>query len=102
MDVVSAFSREQLMYIGLIGCGIGLVLGLIPLIIGIRKGRSKLGAVALLLSTILGGFGLVFYGGILLSIAVVVIFSWLVMRKRPSSGTENPSDISDSSSSSSV
>lgn len=98
MDVVSEFSREQLMYIGLIGCGIGLVLGLLPLIIGIRKGRSKLGALALVLSTILGGFGLVFYGGILLSIAVAAIFTWLVMRKRPAAGIETSSDPSPSSS----
>jgi hypothetical protein len=83
MDITTQFTREQLMYIGLIGCGIGLLLGLIPLFLGIRKSRSKLGILALVLSTVLGGFGLVFYGGILLSIAVVLVFSWLVTRKRP-------------------
>jgi len=94
MDVVPQFTKEQLMYIALIGCGIGLVIGLIPLIMGIRKGKSFLGVLALALSTILGGVGLVFYGGILLSIAVVIVFLWLILRKGSAAKTETTSPAS--------
>ena len=82
------------MYIALIGCGIGLVIGLIPLIMGIRKGKSFLGVLALALSTILGGVGLVFYGGILLSIAVVIVFLWLILRKGSAAKRETTSPAS--------
>lgn len=65
-----------------IGLGIGFVAGLILLLLGWFKGRTKLGVFGLLASVFGGGLL-----GILLVIPVFALFLWLVLHK--SSGSSS-------------
>lgn len=68
--------RLNLYEIALMGAALGFLLGLIPLILGfIKKERSY--AVFGFLGSIIGGSLL----GIFLSVPVVAIFTWLILRK---------------------
>ena len=88
--------RINLYEVAMMGAALGLFLGLIPLILGfIKKERSY--AVFGFLGSIIGGSLL----GVFLSIPIVAIFTWLILRKPKSvasspadSSTENSSDIS--------
>lgn len=60
----------------LINVGIGLVLGLIPLTIGLIKGRAKYGVFGFA-ACLVGGAIL----GVFLSIPACVFFSWLAIRQ---------------------
>lgn len=83
-------TKTDLIYIALIGAGIGLVLGLIPLILAIRKGKLKLGLLAVALSTIGGALS------VIISVIVVAIFIWLILRKPASRAGTDSSVSSDS------
>ena len=75
MEPIRINYQEALLYAALINAGIGLVLGLIPLVLGIVKGKLKYGILGLI-SSILGGA--IF--GIFLSIPAAVVFIWLVLK----------------------
>ena len=62
------------MYLALIGAGIGLLLGLIPLFLGMRKGKTRLGVIALVCSIVAGVFTS------LISLVVVGVFIWLIYK----------------------
>lgn len=83
-------TKTDLIYIALIGAGIGLVLGLIPLILAIRKGKLKLGLLAAALSTIGGALS------VIISVIVVAIFIWLILRKSANRADTDSSVSSDS------
>ena len=68
-------SQQHYYTILLIQAGIGLVLGLIPLIISIKKGRRNLGVIALITSIVLSLLSPI------LSIIAVVVFIVLILRK---------------------
>jgi len=87
--------KENLAYVVLIGTGLGLVLGLIPLILGIRMGKSKLGVIAMI-SSIIAGIAAVLSIGIILPLIVIAIFIWLILRKNPEAKPAVSSDESDS------
>lgn len=71
------FTRSEfILYTALAGMAAGFLLGLIPLIAGIRKGKTRLGILGLIVTTIVGTLGL------LLSVPSAVVFTWLVL-KRP-------------------
>ena len=80
MDPSTLTTQQAIIFGILINAGIGLVLGLIPLILGFVKGNAKYGVYGFL-AAIVGGAIL----GILLSIPAVVVFSWLIARdpKKP-------------------
>jgi hypothetical protein len=59
----------------LIGMGVGLVLGLIPLILGIVKGKKKLAIWGLVASIAAGAAWSLF------SLVAVIVFIWLILRK---------------------
>jgi hypothetical protein len=59
----------------LIGMGVGLILGLIPLILGLIKGRKKLAIWGLAASIAAGTIQSV------LSLITVIVFIWLILRK---------------------
>jgi len=59
----------------LIGMGVGLILGLIPLVLGIIKGEKKL-AIWALIASILAGAAQSF-----LALITVIVFIWLIFRK---------------------
>lgn len=66
----------------MIGMGVGLVLGLIPLVLGYLKGKAKLGAWGFIASILAGA------AWSLLSLATVIVFIWLILRK-PKAAAEN-------------
>ncbi|HEX3101135.1 MAG TPA: hypothetical protein VHQ01_05065 [Pyrinomonadaceae bacterium] len=72
----NTITPQQALVLGiLINAGVGLVVGLIPLVLGLVKRNVKYGFYGLLAS-IVGGAIL----GIILSIPAAVIFSWLIVR----------------------
>lgn len=71
-----AITREDLIYILLVDLALGALFGLIPLVLGIRRDRRRLG---------LYGFVASIAGGAvapLLSIIIVAVFSWLIVKKK--------------------
>ena len=60
----------------LIGAGVGAVVGLVPLIAGVIKGKLKLGLLGLLASAV-GGSVM----SLILSVPIALIFTWLAVRK---------------------
>ncbi|MEO6050590.1 MAG: hypothetical protein ABIP78_04580 [Pyrinomonadaceae bacterium] len=59
----------------LVGAGIGLIIGLVPLITGILKRNLKYGLLGLV-GSMVGGAAL----GLLLAIPVAGVFVWLILR----------------------
>ena len=83
--------RMNLYEIAMMGAALGFLFGLIPLILGfIKKERSY--AVFGFLGSIIGG-GIL---GIFLSIPIVAVFTWLILRKPTQTVivNENPVDVS--------
>jgi hypothetical protein len=58
-----------------VGVGIGVVLGLIPLILGLVKNRRDLGIYGFIASIIGGALSSI------LSLIVVIVFTWLILKK---------------------
>lgn len=67
----------------LFGAAVGLVLGLVPLISGVLKGKLKLGLIGFVASVVGGSIF-----ALLLALPVSAIFTWLVLR-RPASVASN-------------
>lgn len=59
----------------LIGVGIGVVLGLIPLILGFVKNKRSLGIYGFIASIIGGAISSI------LSLIIVIVFVWLILKK---------------------
>lgn len=79
----------------LIGMGVGFVLGLIPLILGIAKGKKKLALWGFVASV---GTGAVWS---VVSLLTAIVFIWLILRKSAETKpiqveivNENPIDVS--------
>ena len=95
MDPSKMTTQEIMMYATVVNVGVGFVVGLIPLIIGFVKKNIKFGAIGFV-GSIVGGALL----GIVLSVPVAAVFTWLIIRgpKKPESrapgtatgGSENP------------
>lgn len=60
----------------LVGAGLGLVVGLAPLIAGFIKGNLKIGALGFVASIVAGAVL-----GLLLAVPVAAVFTWLAVRK---------------------
>lgn len=75
MEPIRVTYNELIYYVVLAGVMIGIVIGLIPLILGIRKHNRKYG--------MYGFVGSVIGGAItpIISVIVVAIFTWLILRK---------------------
>jgi hypothetical protein len=85
MDPSKMTTQEVMMYAALFNAAIGLVLGLVPLVLGFLKGKVKYGVFGFLVCLI-GGAVL----GVILSIPAMVFFTWLVIRsgKAPAGGAD--------------
>lgn len=66
----------------LIGLGIGFVLGLIPLALGIYKGKKKLAVIGFVVSIAVGAMWSLF------SLIAVLVFVWLILRNPAASASE--------------
>lgn len=76
MDPTTMSTQEAVMYAAIINAGIGFILGLVPLIAGVLKRNFKYGFIGFV-GAVLGGAVL----GIILSIPIAAIFTWLIVRK---------------------
>lgn len=81
MEPIRINYQEALIYGALIGGAIGLILGLIPLILGIAKGKTKLGILGAVCSIV---SGLIWS---LLPPVTVGVFIWLIIRNPQSPTT---------------
>lgn len=75
MEQINITSTEAILYIVLINIGLGLLLGLIPLIAGFVKNNRKFGLFGLF-GSIIGGAVL----GVVLSLPVAAVFTWLIFK----------------------
>ena len=76
------------MYLALAGVVIGILLGLIPLILGLKKKKRQYAIFGFIASVVCGAIMP------LLSVIVVAVFTWLILRKTTSEQnlSENSSD----------
>jgi tetrahydromethanopterin S-methyltransferase subunit E len=89
MQEIHLTTREAILYLALIGTVAGLIMGLIPFVYGWRKGKTKLGIIGLIISTVAGAIWIV------LPLLVVVIFVFLIARNAPLNSTsKEPEDPS--------
>ncbi len=89
MEQLRRAYEEYYYYILAADIGIGLLLGLIPLILGIKKNQRNAGIIGLITSVI---------GGVMspvLSILIVSIFVWLILRKSKNKETANAENSSE-------
>lgn len=78
MEVSQMSVRDLALYAFVFNVIAGFVLGLIPLVIGLKRGRKRYALLGFAASLI-GGALL----GIILSIPATLIFTWLVLRRQP-------------------
>ncbi|CAN5180129.1 hypothetical protein BH20ACI1_BH20ACI1_03870 [soil metagenome] len=92
MAQINLSYTEAIMYVALIGLVFGFLLGLIPLILGIKKGKRSYGYYGIAASALLGLVSPI------LSVITVVVFVWLILRKPESTevvvSDEKPVDVS--------
>lgn len=88
METIHLSTNEFVIAWALVNGGVGFVLGMVPLGFGYFRGRRRLGAIAIMTTTI-GGAIL----GIVFIIPAMALFTWLVMRgSRELEVTEQPAD----------
>lgn len=86
MEPIRLNTREAIFFLTLVGIAVGLVLGLVPLIYGRIKGKTKLGVIGFVTSIIAGAIWSI------LPLFVMITFVFLIMRN-PQSKTP-PSAVS--------
>lgn len=89
MEPIRVTYNELLIYIVLAGIVVGILLGLIPLILGIKRKKRNYGTYGFIAS--------VFGGAIspLISIIAVSIFTWLILRKVEPASSEKSGESTD-------
>lgn len=84
MEPIHLSYSEFYLYIAVIGAALGVIFGLVPLILGRRRHQGKLGLIGFAASIVAGAIAP------LLSIIVVAVFVWLILRKKDeTAGTQN-------------
>ena len=83
MNDVELTYREFYLYVIIGGAILGALLGLIPLILGRRRGKARLGMYGFVASIVAGALAP------LLAIIVTAVFSWMIMKDKPA---EAPSE----------
>ncbi|CAN5171307.1 hypothetical protein BH20ACI2_BH20ACI2_23910 [soil metagenome] len=78
MQEIHLTTREAILYLTLIGAAIGLVIGMVPLIYGCKKGKLRLGMIGFVLSIVAGGAI-----SVILSLLATAVFVFLIARKAP-------------------
>ena len=83
MDDIALTYSEFYLYVVIGGAILGALLGIIPIVLGRRRDKRRLGFYGFLASTVGGAIAP------LLAILITAIFSWLIVRGKPAgSGTE--------------
>jgi len=91
MSDIQLTIREFYLYIIIGGAILGALFGLVPLLIGRRRGRARLGLYGFIASIVGGAIAP------LLGLIVAGIFSWLVIREKPATGGTSSPDAGDDS-----
>jgi MFS family permease len=94
MESIQLTTREFLIYAILIGAALGALFGLVPLILGIRRDNRRMGLYGFVASIVAGAFAP------LLSIIIVAIFAWLIVKKKDAAPSSDNADTGDSETSS--
>lgn len=82
MDL-SGLTKTDIAYYGfIVGVGVAIALGLLTLLLGFKKGKTKLGVWGLIV-IIVGGSALGLFG----SIPLFILFLWLIFRKTDEVGS---------------
>lgn len=81
---------EFILYGILLGVVLGFLLGLIPLFLGIKKHNRKYGVWGLVISTFTGAIT------VIISVVVVGIFSWLILKNAKQANTSDSVDSNQS------
>jgi MFS family permease len=76
MNDIELTYREFYLYVMIVGAIVGALFGLIPLILGRKRGKARLGLYGFLASIVSGALAP------LLAIIVTGIFSWLIVRDK--------------------
>lgn len=92
MEPINLSTREFYLYSLLINVGLGIVLGLIPLVVGFIKHQRKTAFLGFVV-TIVGGAIL----GLLLAIPAAAIFTWLAVTRANKSSAAAPDNDSPAS-----
>lgn len=74
MDPIKLNTREAILILTLIGIGVGVVFGLVPLIYGRIKGKARLGLIGFVVSIIAGAIWSI------LPLFVMLTFVFLILR----------------------
>lgn len=74
MDPIRLNTREAILLLTLVGIGVGLVLGLVPLIYGKIKGKFRLGLTGFIVSIVAGAIWSI------LPLFVMITFVFLIIR----------------------
>ena len=90
MEQVKITYNELITYLALFGLVMGILLGLIPLILGIKRNKRSYGLYGMVASIIAGIFSP------LLSIIIVAVFVWLILRKPESEIVSESEESSES------
>ena len=80
MDEIQLSTGQFYILALIIGAVLGALFGLVPLILGRKRNKGRLGLYGFVVSIVLGA------ATPLLSIIAVAIFAWLIVKKDPASG----------------
>lgn len=87
MQEIRLTTWEAVLYVALIGLAAGFLLGLVPLIFGWKKGKTRLGLMGLIISMVSGLISPI------LSLLTIVILVFLIARRGPLESTSTePTD----------
>ena len=87
MDPIRMNTREAVLFLTLVGIGVGVVFGLVPLIYGRIKGKFKLGLTGFFVSIVAGAIWSI------LPLFVMITFVFLILRdQNPKSTASSTAD----------
>jgi len=69
------------------GAVVGLLLGLVPLTLGLRRGERRLAIIGFLCCLIGGAFA-----SVILSVPSLIVFTWLIVRRSRERGSSEVGD----------
>lgn len=88
MDDIALTYREFYLYVLIGGAILGALFGIIPLVLGRRRDKRRLGFYGFLASIVGGAIAP------LLAVVITAIFSWLIVRKKPVGSDPGPDSTS--------
>ena len=91
MDPININTREAILLLTLVGIVIGFLLGLVPLIYGRMRGKTRLGIIGMIVSIVAGAIWSI------LPLFVMLTFVFLIIRDPKPSSNDQAADPEDSS-----